>query len=498
MKTQNRILLSVFVALGALTQPAVAKADTGALWSLRDFDWAERYMTEICFLRPDTQAGITSVKLWPIFTYPLVHRFPDRLSLVEPESCDDAKDNDCDGLVNEGCPVEPEFQWYADEACDTCMEASCGDEASRCLAEQGCVDAITCAGQSNCLDRFTGPLACLCGEGVSIPECQNTSIGALEGACVEHFLPDEFGQGSGQVPFVLVDGDDSRSLANVALICMGRKCRDACADNIYNYEVPSCGNGVKEEGEDCDDGNDDDADACTNECKKTPVCGDGILDEGEFCDDGNTVYGDGCSPDCRSGGPSCGNGLLENDEACDDGNLIPGDGCSPECTFEGDCGNGIVELNEECDDGNEDDFDGCSTECKIQYGSLFGPGAPYNRACDECLETECGEITNACVMDDSCRRVGVCFMREQCVTRSIGGLSCLCGLGVSVPECQAATEFQGACADVLLQEAGVSETDNRGDAVNYIFSEEESTRNATMMAACMARKCSASCDAVAP
>lgn len=29
------------------------------------------------------------------------------------------------------------------------------------------------------------------------------------------------------------------------------------------------------------------------------VCGDGVLDEGEECDDGNLSPFDGCSPDCR-------------------------------------------------------------------------------------------------------------------------------------------------------------------------------------------------------
>src|SRR5262249_41610059 len=47
-------------------------------------------------------------------------------------------------------------------------------------------------------------------------------------------------------------------------------------------------------------------------------CGDGILQEGEECDDGNTVSGDGCSATCKH--EVCGNHVLDPGEQCDDGN----------------------------------------------------------------------------------------------------------------------------------------------------------------------------------
>ncbi|MBL9024382.1 MAG: hypothetical protein JNL21_19460 [Myxococcales bacterium] len=77
---------------------------------------------------------------------------------------------------------------------------------------------------------------------------------------------------------------------------------DADADGLGDACAPPsvCGNGVVEAGEDCDDGNLDELDACTTTCK-VPGCGDGVLQQsfGEVCDDGNTVAGDGCT-DCRS------------------------------------------------------------------------------------------------------------------------------------------------------------------------------------------------------
>ncbi|HVV86554.1 MAG TPA: DUF4215 domain-containing protein [Kofleriaceae bacterium] len=63
--------------------------------------------------------------------------------------------------------------------------------------------------------------------------------------------------------------------------------------------IPRCGNGNIDPGEECDDGNDVDNDACTNTCQVTDGCGDGNLDPGEQCDDDNIVSGDGCSANCQ-------------------------------------------------------------------------------------------------------------------------------------------------------------------------------------------------------
>jgi len=91
-----------------------------------------------------------------------------------------------------------------------------------------------------------------------------------------------------------------------------------------------------------------------------PTCGDGVVDPGEACDDHNEVVSDACVPGCALA--RCGDGIVRSGvEACDDGNLVSGDGCTG-CALPT-CGNGIVEPGEACDDGNGDDGDACPSRC---------------------------------------------------------------------------------------------------------------------------------------
>ncbi len=90
-------------------------------------------------------------------------------------------------------------------------------------------------------------------------------------------------------------------------------------------------------GEQCDDGNTEDGDGCSQYCllEPPPSCGDGTVDPGEQCDDGNNTSEDGCDSECRiETPPYCGDGFLDLGEQCDDGNTIPGDGCNHLCRIE--------------------------------------------------------------------------------------------------------------------------------------------------------------------
>jgi cysteine-rich repeat protein len=61
------------------------------------------------------------------------------------------------------------------------------------------------------------------------------------------------------------------------------------------WDAPKCGNGIVDPGEECDDGNTDPTDGCTNSCT---ICGNGVVTAPEQCDDGNLTNGDGCESRC--------------------------------------------------------------------------------------------------------------------------------------------------------------------------------------------------------
>ncbi|MEZ4380769.1 MAG: DUF4215 domain-containing protein [Nannocystaceae bacterium] len=138
---------------------------------------------------------------------------------------------------------------------------------------------------------------------------------------------------------------------------------DVDDDACSNSCVPqTCGDGELQGGEACDDGNDDNTDACLDTCALAS-CGDGFIQEGvEACDDANMSDADECVGACQLA--ACGDGFVQDGvEACDDGNDVNTDACLDTCEVAS-CGDGFVQDGvEECDDGNGDDGDGCEA-CK--------------------------------------------------------------------------------------------------------------------------------------
>jgi cysteine-rich repeat protein len=71
------------------------------------------------------------------------------------------------------------------------------------------------------------------------------------------------------------------------------------SDTTMTVTPPECGNGLQETGEQCDDGNLDDTDACLATCLAAS-CGDGYTWSGfEYCDDGNEIETDTCDSACN-------------------------------------------------------------------------------------------------------------------------------------------------------------------------------------------------------
>lgn len=144
-------------------------------------------------------------------------------------------------------------------------------------------------------------------------------------------------------------------------------------------------------------------------------CGNGIVEGGETCDDGNALDGDGCDANCTPTG--CGNGIVTAGESCDDGNTSGGDGCRADCTLEV-CGDGIVDPAEDCDDGNVASGDCCSASCAAE---------PAGSACADdgnlCTDDQCdgagscAHTDNAAPCDDS----NGCTVGDVCSSGSCAG-----------------------------------------------------------------------------
>ncbi len=95
------------------------------------------------------------------------------------------------------------------------------------------------------------------------------------------------------------------------------------------------------------------------------TCGDGVLNVGEACDDNNTTACDGCSATCTV--EECGNGTVECGETCDDGNTASGDGCSASCQTE--TANCVPDWYLGCGDSNSWSNNGTgSTDAIDSYG----------------------------------------------------------------------------------------------------------------------------------
>ncbi len=160
-----------------------------------------------------------------------------------------------------------------------------------------------------------------------------------------------------------------------------------CGDGIVQ-EFGADGKPGGDDDEACDlgIGNGISGSPCTLDCKKkgaassisssnkstktdgtsTPFCGNGIRENNEECDDTNIFNDDECTVFCRVA--TCGDGFLQlkREEQCDDGNDNDTDTCSNKCR-KNYCGDTIVQriLGEECDEGERNGSSGsvCSSRC---------------------------------------------------------------------------------------------------------------------------------------
>lgn len=164
--------------------------------------------------------------------------------------------------------------------------------------------------------------------------------------------------------------------------------------------IPStCGDGAVQAGEQCDDGDADETNACLSTCRNA-VCGDGAVLAGstEQCDDFNTIGGDGCNELCIVEG--CGNGIIEVGEECDDGGAnsdADPDACRTSC-LNAACHDGVIDSGEACDDGNEIDTDTCVADCVVAFCGDGFVNVPVEQ-CDDGNNIDTDGCTNNCALN---------------------------------------------------------------------------------------------------
>jgi cysteine-rich repeat protein len=353
-----------------------------------------------------------------------------------------------------------------------CITNDCGDgivQLTEVCDDGNIEDGDGCA--ANCLSREQ------CGDGVlnsaAGEVCDDGNTMAGDGCAADCRSIEICGNGVRDVNEACDDGNTvpgdgcsgnckSTEVCGNGIVDINEKCDDGGAPGGCNDDCQGgtgCGDGaIDKDGsgnplEECDDGNADNQDDCTNACKLN-ICGDGIVQTSgvrvEQCDPsvgfGETVT---CNLDCTSA--SCGDGKINNAageqcdagpgmnadnrdctslckvnvcgdgladtlgpahlEECDDGNAGQTDGCSNQCTLPA-CGNGVREMGEACDDGNTTNGDGCSSTCAfescgdgiVNNGEDCDPGPMFETAsCNaDCTNYVCGDLKVNRVAGEQC------------------------------------------------------------------------------------------------
>lgn len=263
-------------------------------------------------------------------------------------------------------------------------------------------------------------------------------------------------------------------------------------------EPPRCGDGrLNALNEQCDDGNDNEADSCNNKCQRTKdLCGNGKIDSPlEECDDGGNTPGDGCGATCKKEAKygRCGNGRVEPGEECDDANDDELDGCDSLCrksVIAGGkvpelCGNGQIDAGEGCDDGNNVNGDGCSRDCQP---TKMGPW--YTKECDRCMEESCKEDSNMCKGDSDCLDAFSCAMENACLSLRTGPANCYCG-AQSIMNCrEPGNPPLGACVKQVHASFGVR---TKEQVFDNFLNQDYAMGRAHKTQVCMTRHCKKSC-----
>lgn len=305
-----------------------------------------------------------------------------------------------------------------EDACTSgCVQAECGDGIVREDKREGQRDYEACddgngSNTDACLNNCE---AAACGDGerrqdlrpgqVGFEECDDFNFvnndactnGCQNARCGDDIVRRDLGRNEQGYEECEDGNDEDRD--DCTNLCLSAE----CGDGVWRHDLREGQLGF----EACDDGEDNNnqlADACRLNCLAA-ACGDRVVDTGEECDDGDEDERDACRACLEA---RCGDGVVRLDlgagqpgfEECDDGNRVDNDECNNACIAPA-CGDGRRLGNEECDDGNDDDDDACTNECQdavcgdgILRVDLVNPNAEGYEACDEGANNQ--DVADSC------------------------------------------------------------------------------------------------------
>jgi cysteine-rich repeat protein len=236
---------------------------------------------------------------------------------------------------NNNCPQTP-------ENCSSTKYAT-RDTFGNCDSVCGCKD------DSFVFSCVKGKCGATCGNNNDCANnsCQTTYTDSCEGVKLVDYNGDK----------IMNTFNKNNTCANTCTgVCSCTNCATDCSATPLKYCVIGlCGAQCLVDAN-CSDGDIHTQDICTGcLCSHVPIpyCGDGITNQGEQCDDGvNHNNSDRCYDNCTF--TKCGDGIIQLPNGQGTGGLL---------------NNGF----EECDDGNAINQDGCSTSCFIDKKPCIAP-----------------------------------------------------------------------------------------------------------------------------
>jgi cysteine-rich repeat protein len=359
------------------------------------------------------------------------------------ELCDGC-DNDCDTSTIDGTD-DPELQL----PCDSEDADLCEDDVRVCSdGEIVCVDQVNslrevCNGEDDDCDGLV--------------DTEDDSLINSEG------LP------GGPTVYYRDADEDGCGIEGVLEVSCSDETPPGFADNALDEDDTDgvcCGNGIEDEGEECDPG-------LAYECSELEQGTSGLATCSQQCElDTSTCIADA----------ECGDGVLNGNETCDPESQDSPENCRESCTF---CGDGIVQVadGESCDPQQPDAPERCRDDC-----SQCGDGI-----LDEGEECDAGRgITDSCVYgEESCT---VC--NRECVEAS--GEVSFCGDGVLDPQFEECDGTTGCAPDCTFGTDSDSDgvVDTEDNCPSIANSEQSDSDSDGIGDACEEASSSSGCSAV--